>query len=290
MEKYLTFIMSGGRTGTKFLGDFLSKHIEQSYSVHEPDILYGINIDSLIKIRTHGLWNTLIGRAIGRSGVRVIGSNFISGKWSATQTRRAIISQRSSYHRSIDRPLLIESYYAWWMVADILPYIYPNLSMVGIVRDPRTWIESWRARSPTRARGHWSHHLPPGPLTAKLVRDERWESTWNELSEVGKLAWQWNCINSHLLSAQRQHGLSLFTFEEIFDGPATAFRKLCESASTFAGRKFDIVEFDPSFLQQKSNASSVRHGSWRSWNQKEREEVRVICGDLMAEFGYPPLN
>ena len=80
MADHFAFIVSGGRTGTQFLGDLLSEAIEDSYSEHEPDIIHGFDEGSLERLRRFGLWHMVVGRALGQSGVRVLGTRYLVGK------------------------------------------------------------------------------------------------------------------------------------------------------------------------------------------------------------------
>ena len=93
-HKDLVFIVSGGRTGTQFLGDRLSLAIENSYSVHEPDIL-PISVKRVGgRLRTFGLWNMVFGKALGLSGIRVLGQRAITGTIDRETCRAAATALR----------------------------------------------------------------------------------------------------------------------------------------------------------------------------------------------------
>jgi hypothetical protein len=288
MPDNLTFIASGGRTGTQFLGHCMSRAVEDCFSVHEPDIFQGWSQETLTNIRQFGLWHMTGARALGRSGIRALGTRYLTGKSDFATTAKRLRAQRAAYHSSIAASLVVESYYAWWMVAPRLREIFPGAALIGIVRDPRHWIASWMARAPGRGSGHWTHQLPPGPLTAVTLGDERWSDSWETLSEVARLAWQWQLINATLARAEDEGVLDLFRFEDVFDPASDALPCLLESATSFAGRSYRHDDLRPA-LARRHNQSSAKAEDWQGWPPAERCLVNEMCGPLMERFGYPPV-
>lgn len=288
MADHFAFIVSGGRTGTQFLGDLLSEAIEDSYSEHEPDIIHGFDRGSLERLRRFGLWHMVVGRALGQSGVRVLGTRHLVGKDDLTATMRKLRAQRKAYHAGIEQSLVIESYYAWWMVASHLPAIFSEAKAVGIVRDPRHWIASWLKRTAKRADGHWTQLLPPGPLTPARLGDTRWADEWESMSPVGKLAWQWQLINGTILRATDDGVLDLFRFEDVFNPDTGEFDRLVDTISTFPDRQYSTRDISEK-LSQKRNASSAQGDDWESWTGADKQLVNDICGPVMDACDYRPL-
>ena len=56
-NKYFVFLISAGRTGTKFFGDLLGEMVDGAFSVHEPDVLMDFKLKSLQQLRHFGLYN-----------------------------------------------------------------------------------------------------------------------------------------------------------------------------------------------------------------------------------------
>ncbi|NBC88135.1 MAG: hypothetical protein GVX90_01320 [Alphaproteobacteria bacterium] len=285
MADHFAFIVSGGRTGTRFLGELLSEAIDDCHSEHEPDVVYGLDARSLRNLRRFGLWHAVIGKALGRSGVRVLGTRYLSGRIDLAQTARRLRSQRRAYHRSIEQSLLVESYYAWWMVARHLNEIFEGSRVIGIVRDPRDWIASWQSHSPGRGGGHLSHLFPPGPLTPAVLHDREWIDAWPKLGEVGRLAWQWRTINRTILEARTGGGVRIFRFEDVFDPESQALVELVKAASTFEDRQFPSRDMRH-MLADKRNSSARTTCEWQAWSASERQQFNDICGPLLDKFGY----
>ena len=117
MSRHLVFIASGGRTGTKFLGDLLSDVIEDCWSEHEADMFDGFNALTMQRIRTFGLWHMVVGRGLGQTGLRGIGTRYLSGEQSLASCAEQIRNERKAYHRGLTQGLIVESYWRWWMFA-----------------------------------------------------------------------------------------------------------------------------------------------------------------------------
>lgn len=70
-NKYFSFIISAGRTGTRFMGKKLSEMIDRCFSVHEPDFFTpGSEYNTIKKIETFGLYHLILGKIIGKTGIR----------------------------------------------------------------------------------------------------------------------------------------------------------------------------------------------------------------------------
>lgn len=288
MSKDLVFIASGGRTGTNFFGELLGTLIEDCHSEHEPDLFLGFNETTLERLRSFGLWHMVAGRALGLTGVRVAGTRLLTGKSNLESVAHSLRRQRARYHARVEQSLIIESYYAWWMVAPVLQEIFPGAKLIGVVRDPRTWIASWQARQKGRDRGHWTHWLPPGPVTATSVGDARWASRWEEIGPIGRLAWQWSAIAEQLVKADTSYA-RIFRFEDLFGAKGfEAVGQLVQFASHFPDKSYDF-EVPPSVIGRKLNASSATSQDWQEWSAQDRALVNEICGPHMERFGYEPL-
>lgn len=216
MAKDLTFIVSGGRTGTQFLGDRLGMVIEDCYSEHEPDIITGSDLRrDLAHIRRFGLWQTVIGKSLGLTGVRVIGERVMKGTMSEAEAIQRLRAARARYHARIPQSLVIESYYAWWRLVDLIPRIWPDARIIGIIRNKDDWVASCQRHQPRRGSAD------------QLARE------WDKIAEM----------------IQRPD-VRLFRFEEIFGPDASHMRALVEYAA--GGRQIGDLS---GFTRTRVNAS-----------------------------------
>lgn len=286
-RKDLVFIVSGGRTGTQFFGDRISMAIEDSFSVHDPDIL-SIYIKRVAgRISTFGLYNMTLGKALGRTGVRSIGQRFISGRIDRETALDRLEALRLKFYASIDRPLVVESNSQWLYVCDELMSIWPQARIIVIVRDPRTWIRSWlnkgirwRIYDPVRL-------LPPGRLTPAKIGDRAWAEEWKSFGIVGRLAWEWRFVYRRLQKhVENNPNARLFRFEDLFHSEdETSMRELVKFAATHPEREYSY-ELPEEFREKVQNASQGAAQDWREWRPEQARLVDSLCGTLMAKFDY----
>lgn len=286
-QKDLVFVVSGGRTGTQFLGDRLSSAIQESFSIHDPDIL-SIYIKRILgRLRTFGFYNMTMGKAIGQTGIRSIGARLIAGRITRDTAITRLKRLRESYHESIHEPLVIESNSQWLYVCDELAEIWPHARVIIVVRDPRTWIRSWlnkgirwRAYDPVRI-------LPPGRLTPKEVGDTKWVAQWRNFDTLGRLAWEWRFVYTRLLAhSEINPHARIFRFEDLFCSDAdTAMWELVAFAANHPGREYQH-ELPRDFTSNVHNASSGSAQDWPEWETHEARLVDNLCGPLMRRFGY----
>lgn len=286
-KKQLTFIASGGRTGTQFFGEILGDVIENCHSEHEPDMFAGASWLTLERIWRFGLWHMVIGRLLGQTGVRVLGQRHLQGGLEPVSMELRLKSLRNGYHARIDEPLVIESYYAWWMVADHIGTIWPGAKIAGILRDPRDWIASWLRHESRRRNGAITEKLPPGPLEPSRIKDAEATRAWPMLDQVGRLAWEWGQIAQTLeRAASNSEDVAIFRFEDIFGGDGKALTDFVTFVCTHAHGPTHKISDLSTITQDRRNASSGPANDWQSWSDAQIAAVAHFCGRGMDEHGY----
>lgn len=285
--KDLVFVVSGGRTGTQFLGDRLSIAIQDSFSIHDPDIL-SIYVKRVAgRVRRFGLYNMTLGKITGHTGIRSIGYRLITGQIDLATALRRLEATRTGYHSSISEPLVIESNSQWLYACDELAKIWPHAKLIIVIRDPRTWIRSWlnkgirwRAYDPVRL-------LPPGRLTPEKVGDFEWAGPWQSFDTLGRLAWEWRFVYSRLLDHEtRNPNARIFKFEDLFGAQdKTAMHELVRFAATHDNRSY-AHKVPEGFTATIHNASVGRARDWQEWSDVQARLVDRLCGSLMRRFGY----
>jgi hypothetical protein len=287
MKKQLTFIASGGRTGTQFFGDILGQIVSDCHSEHEPDMVAGLSRLTLQRVSRFGLWHMCIGRLLGRTGIRVLGQSFLEGQLDAQTCIRRLRAGRDNYHAAIPQTLIVESYYAWWMVADQIESIWPDAKLAGILRDPRDWIASWLRHASNRRNGALTETLPPGPLHPAKVGDAKTAAIWDQLDQVGKLAWEWRMIATHLDVASRDSpNVRVFRFEDLFEGDVEQLSDFVQFATSHQNGPSHHICNLASIRETKRNSSSGTAQSWQDWNDAQVAAVSYLCGPVMDTYGY----
>lgn len=287
MKKQLGFIASGGRTGTKFFGDMLSQIVSDCYSEHEPDLVAGLSELTFERIRRFGFWHMGPGRLLGRTGVRVLGQAFLEGRMDAPALASRLRATRDNYHAGLSETLVIESYYAWWMVAEQIEEIWPGARVAGILRDPRDWIVSWLKHAPRRRRGALTEWLPPWPLHPTDIGDTAAAALWQDLDQVGRLAWEWGLITRKLdAAAAASHNSRVFRFEDLFGGDIAAMQSFVEFIINHQpGPRHEIGDLS-TIIGDVRNASCGQVSGWQSWSDAQIAAVATFCGPGMNVHGY----
>lgn len=287
MNQQLVFIASGGRTGTQSFGDLLKTVISDCHSEHEPDMVAGVSRLTLSRISRFGFWHMIAGRLMGQTGVRVLGQKLLQSQIDPDACYRKLRETRLGYHSRLSQPLIIESYYAWWMLADHLADIWPNAKLVGVIRDPRDWIASWQRHSRRRRQGTLTELLPPGPLTPHSLRDDDAAKLWPQLDQIGRLAWEWALIQRTLHHAEKSSEMvRVFRYEDLFLGQNPKLEEFVRFVSTrHDGTKHDVCGLDK-LVSQARNASTGKKVSWRAWSDDQVAAVSHFCGPGMAHLGY----
>ncbi len=292
-DKNIVLIASAGRTGTMFLGKRLGEVIEDCFSVHEPDIwslaprrLF--EKERLTALRRFGLWHMVVGRVLGRTGLRAVGKRFLGGEIDALGCVREIRAQRAGYYRAIDTGMIVESYPAWWMFADVINEIFPGAVMVAVVRDPRDWLRSFQRHHPHRRNTTLLSQIMPKPVKPSDIGDRNWAERWDAIGQVGRLAWEWALVSATLQrAAQANPSVRIYRFEDLFAGDGAAMRDLVRFVAESGDRPRRVGDLS-GFTSRVENASRGpgEGAAADRWTAAEAAIVDEICGPQMAQYSY----
>lgn len=293
MDKDLVFIVSAGRTGTQFFGTQLGRMIDDCVSAHEPDRYAGLSRATWHSIRRFGFNQVVVQRLLRRSGIRHLTQQYLAGQLTGQQAVQAIHAQRDHYLQQQTASLVVESYYQWYGLLPCLRTAYPTCKIVGIVRDPRTWVMSLQHRTLKHALGRFA-----GRLTPELAGDREHQGRWRDMNEFERLCWEWTTINRHIVTAVNDDPLArLFRFEDLFpaggdaaSGPMAGdsdggMRALLTFITRFDARTYDF-RLDGAVLASPLNASAGAPATWPDWPRDQALALHRICGELMATLGY----
>lgn len=269
-----------------FLGDYLKLAVEDCYSEHEPDLVAGMSRLTLSRIGKFGFRHMIIDRCLGKSGVRVLGQKLMQGKMTEQECFARIRETRQRYHDQISQSLIIESYSFWWLFARHLDSIWPHAKMAGVIRDPRTWIDSWKRHSPARRKHSSRDGLIQPLVTPGSLNDSRWSSRWSEIGQTGRLAWDWFMVYRELTeAADNSARVSIFRFEDLFTAGSPKMDSFVEFVTSHSNRHYRLV--NRNILDRPPvNASEYTERSWQSWSPAEARIVDDICGSIMQLYGY----
>ncbi len=288
LNKDFAFVISAGRTGTKFLGDTLKLMIDDAFCVHEPDILETNVSNNIRKISTFGMKHMVTDRLRGKSGIRNLSQQFISGKLNENDAWQKIEESRRKYWTSLDENLIIESYYGWYGLLPVLQNNMPKSKIVVIVRHPATWIKSnmnWgRFFGKKDILNIFGHER----LNPELVNDKVNSVKWKDFDPFEKLCWTWNTINELLTRTADDKQIMILRYEDLFtsEKKEEVLDSLLTHVTSFGDKAYDY-NLKPELLNRKIHASQDNEfPDPENWDDKMKEIMYKHCQVLMDKFGY----
>lgn len=289
MNKHNVFIVSGGRTGTRFFGDLISSLITNSFSVHEPDVFAGFNTLTARRISIFGLYHMVIGRFLGKTGIRNLTQRYLSGRIKTNDLVTEIKKHRQSYYDGIDRSLIIESYYQWYGLLPVIPRAFDQYKVLCIVRDPRTWVSSWMNFEAHFGKKDLVKKFKSKRLNPKMIGEKKYAELWDEMSQFQKLCWTWQAVYSLIAKFDAENAKTLLVkYEDVFlsDDRDKSFEDVLNFITTFDEHTFPY-KFDTGLLQRRVHAAGrKRFPDWHEWDYNLSTQLADICGPLMYELGY----
>jgi hypothetical protein len=245
------FILSSGRTGTKFLAEFFDANYPEVAARHEPAPSYHL---------------------------RMLSNARAAGAASRGLLAAALRLSRPSLRRG-GGGLVIESNPFLYGFVDVLGEVADSPTIIHIVRDPRTYVSS-----------AINHGGSSGLKAAASALIPFWFPPVRLAPGVGQhpgpvelFAGEWALVNRFLV----EHGGGLpgyhrLRFEDLFDATHSGLRGLVELLGLpYAG---DAAAVSP---QEKVNAGRLKViGGWASWDEGQRGAVERVCGEMMREWGY----
>jgi hypothetical protein len=147
LNKPCVFVTSTGRTGTQFFGRYMSRVIEECYSIHEPDVIW-IDRPSewLGKLRAFGAWQMSVGRFSPRYSVRVLNNLRHHSRIDPELGIACLRSARQHYIEKSPNRIYLEANGQYSALLDLLTIAFPNSRVVYLIRDPRDWLRSMMNR------------------------------------------------------------------------------------------------------------------------------------------------
>lgn len=288
-KRYLLIVTSAGRTGTKYFGERLGEFIPDAYSVHEPDVLMNLSPQSLRKIQTFGIYQTVVGKLLRRTGIRNLSIRYLSGQSSLEEMTDAIREHRARYYQSLGREFIIEAYSGWFGVLPAVPTLGWNYKILILVRDPYSWVRSNMNWGTMYGYRDWIGKLGIGRLTPSVIDDEVHASDWENYSTFQKLCWAWLKINEVLINyAGMDPNCLVVRFEDLFekDDKQESLRRVVEWSTQFDDKSFDF-KVSPDVAARPANVNiSDAFPSSEYWDDQLKEELQRICGPMMLRLGY----
>ncbi len=250
------FIISTGRTGTKFLAKFLDQFNEIN-SVHEP------NPDFL-----------------------KLGIEFASQKTSIRKAENTILRYRTPMYRKIKRrnvKYYIESNNRLFSLIKPLVKAFDQPKILHIVRDGRDYVRSGMSRP---YGGYFSDGDTLPRLKATLFPEDEYYEEWDEMSKFEKTCWLWVKKDNFIFEDIKSYSNSItIKFEEVFkDENHTGIKKTSDFIGFDERKLLSIFKDMHEKRVNKTKEYSIPH--WKKWSEKKKRIFDEIAGEHMEKYGY----
>lgn len=244
--KYV-FVLSTGRTGTKFLSNFFSDLSPKIKSLHEPFYSRHFRIFS----------NLYFHKKIKKKMLREI-----------FKISRYNIFNLKNYDFYIESNNFLSGF------GEALIELIPDVYIIHIVRDPRNYIQS-----------HINHGIFKGEKRIYLkyipyTLYKKKKRAWNN-NKIEILAERWVFINNKLFELSNIcKNYKMIYFEDMFNNLEM------KELNNFIGIEYKD-DFFFRKIQKKENFSTMQiMDSWQKWSKKTAITVNNICKELMQKLNY----
>ena len=249
----MTFIVSTGRTGTRFFGRFFDA-FEGVYARHEPK-------------------PDMVG----------LGVEYAAGRVSFQRAAGVIEANRRAIGHEVKRrgaSVYVESNNRFFSLLKPLRSVFPHARIVHVVRDGRDYVRSGLGREWYTGKDRFPR------LTASMFPDDPWHDRWNTMDRFEKIAWRWQKKDSILSDDMADLDNTLTVrFEDIFTAPD---RPGLFEITRFLGFTDSEVATQLQHMgSRKMNATqNPPLPPWAEWDTDLVERFDRIAGKHLRRCGY----
>lgn len=256
MPEKIVFILSTSRTGTKSLAEGLAGH--DIVSPHQPPF----------------------------SRLLTVASNYYLHGWLPEHALEWLVLhvREPQIFRSNCR-YYMQVYSLDYMAAKIISDKYPNVYIIHIVRDPRTFVPSYMNWLRTRYKSYLANKIVYGWHPSGFFTGEMPWRKWRKMDQFQRICWHWSYKNMLLerLFEGCEHYIQV-RFEDLF----------CEKGMGVLRSVFSLMrvpyrdDFTALLGQRKNRSPRTRFPTWDGLPSYRKQQLLAICGPQMGHYGYLP--
>ncbi len=246
------FIVSTGRTGTKFFAEFfnLFPHI---LALHEPK-------PDFLKVAV----------------------KYAQNKIDFNKAVKIIERNRRIFYKDIKRQncnIYIESNNRFFSLLKPLKKAFPEAKIIYIVRDGRNYVSSGMSRQWYKPQDKQTR------LRADMFYDDKFYNKWKKMSRLEKIAWRWQKKDSFIYNDFKDIDDAIkIKFEEIFN---TQKKDGIYKINRFIGIDDEITKkYLNLFGDKKININKKKYPKWQKWDKKDKINFDKIAAKNMKKHNY----
>lgn len=236
------YVVSTGRTGTKFFETFFNTVDSRTFSIHEP---------------APDLFDT--------------GINKFREGWPISQVEEYIRSHRVRYLRSfsgkrIKRYVECNPFAA--VLLNEIKNVFPKTKYIIITRKPKTYLKSALNKSPFDDGKSYFYGEKDGRLRLRALdfKADAYKEEWENFSRLEKIAWYWNKCNTMLMDYydnHKDHCIHI-RFEDVFSKVKVIRLETIKNMLVFLGIEIEDNQLhkllDLSDIKKNATQTSVFEG------------------------------
>lgn len=249
-------IVSTGRTGTRFLAQYLSSHYPDVEAHHTTD------------------WSRLINVLGNMQLTGLIGEGAVLAAWRVLKAKRFAVTDKSYF---------VDSNNHLFAFAAMARRVYPGVRIVHVVRDPRTYVRSHLNWSTQRTASYVANYLVPFWQPNGWLLNEVGLKKWINMSKFDKFCWIWDFKNRLMASIESTAAPYLRVRFEDVTGPPENSDQL-EALARFIG--LDAGSRRGGETAPVNQTTERRFPAWEQWPDADCRTLERFCGEQMRRYGY----
>jgi hypothetical protein len=254
MPEKIVFVLSTSRTGTKALAEGLAG--DDIHSPHQPPF----------------------------SRLLTVASNYYLHGWLSRRTLEQLVARlREPQILNAGCRYYVQVFSLDYLPAKIISERHPNVYVVQIVRDPRTFVRSYLNWMHSQFKSFVANKVVLGWHPSGYSTGETSWRVWRQMDEFQRVCWHWTYKNTLLESLFEgdEHHIRV-RFEDLF---LARDSETLERALAFVGIPYR--ERFESVLRESKNVSRKTYcPPWDTWSEVRKRQLLDICGEKMEEYGY----
>ena len=248
-------IVSTGRTGTRFLAEYLNREYPEVEAYHTTPRSTAVN---------------------------VLSNMYLSGMLSEKMLLSAWSALKGSDYGRTNKACFVDSNNHLFAFAAIAGQLYPDVRIVHVVRDPRTYVRSHINWARQRTKSFIANYVVPFWQPNGWLAREVPLGRWLRMSTFERFCWVWDYKNRYLSKIESTSTAYLRIRFEDFTGSGGDTPALGELAK-FLGLS---AAGEATSHAPVNQTEKRRFPSWADWPAEQCRQLDRICGEQMRSFGY----
>lgn len=169
-------------------------------------------------------------------------------------------------------------------IVPLIPELYPNLKVIHIVRDPRSYVRSHLNWARHRPRSFIANYLTPFWQPNAFLLREMTLFEWIKASRFERFAWIWDYKNG-LIERLEESAIPYLRvrFEDFFGSLAP--EQWLNQILRFMGLP-EVSGVSELFRCPVNPNKGQSFPKWPDWSPWQCHRLYILCGDRMERYGY----